>query len=153
MNHNKSIKHKTIVILTKLLRWLRITKPIQLNDNEIKWILICKHHLKDKYPSKSNWIETLKKPFEEIYGWNQDDDNNYNGYLECVFIRLFDIYTKIQLDQSGNNIHIKHILVSSFYKGISIDNELPIERAICALCGEISNTLYLLNGVPGYNLK
>jgi len=32
------------------------------------------------------------------------------------------------------NLQLKDIFNAAFYKGISNDSELPIERAICTLC-------------------
>lgn len=117
------------------------TKPlIVLNQYEKQWILLCKGQLKEKYPFKGRWHETLKPLFTEIYGWNPDEDNNYRDYLRGMFNKLLDIYLKIKDNWTIENGQLHEIFEAAFDKGISIDEELPIERAIHKLCGLIQCT-------------
>ena len=115
---------------------------IELDKYEKQWILLCKGHLNDKYPPRDSWVQTLKPLFLEIYGWDPDEDNNYHDYLNGMFNKLLDIHLKIKFDQSGTNLQLRGIFSAAFYKGISRDEELPIERAIAELCGLIQNNLF-----------
>ena len=127
---------------------------IQLDQYEKQWILLCKGHLKEKYPSKGYWHETLKPLFTEIYGWDPDEDNNYNDYLRGMFNKLLDLYLKIKGRWSDENGQLKEIFSAAFYKGISNNAELPIERAIHTLCGLIQNNMVLNeDGSKRYELK
>ena len=81
---------------------------VLLNKYEKLWVLLCKRQLK-KYPWNGSWVETLKPLFTEIYGWNPDEDNNYNDYLRGVFFKLLEIQLKICDDKSGNNVQLKEI--------------------------------------------
>lgn len=117
---------------------------IELDKNEKRWILLIKGQLdENEYPYKGKFIDIMKKMFFEIYGWNPDEDNNYHDYLRCIFNKLLDIHIKISDDKSSNNNQIKEIFKASFYKGISNDSELPIERAVEELCGIIQGTSVL----------
>ena len=138
-------------LLKRLLRFLRITKPIQLSKYDIQWIKLCKNHYEDKYPYKGSWAETLKPLFLEIYGWNPVDD--YYSYLNVIFNKLLELYLKIQYDQSGSNRKLKGVFGAAFYKSISREDELPIERAIAELCGLISCNLVIENGIHRYYLN
>ena len=124
---------------------------IILSDNEKRWIKLCKNHYKDKYPiDVYNWIDSLKPMFNEFYGW--DADEFYTDYLRCVFNRLLDIYLKIELDYSGSRTQLKSIFDSAFgYSTIRV-HELPIERAIAELCGQIQCNTVIDNGVQRYSL-
>lgn len=114
---------------------------IVLDKYEKQWILLIKGQLKDKYPyTGGTWVETLKPLFTEIYGWNPDEDNNYHDYLRGVFNKLLDIHLKIKDEWSDKNGQLKEVFFASFYKGFSNTEELPIERAICKLCGIIQCT-------------
>ena len=147
-------------IVNKFLQFIRIIKPIYLSKTDIKWIKMCKLHYFEggtnpesgKYSYKGNWTESLKPLFIEIYGWNPDEDNNYHDYLNCVFNKLLDIYLKIQLDQSRNNHQLRGLFSATFYRSISRDQELPIERAISNLCGQIQNNTVLYKGITRYYL-
>lgn len=126
---------------------------ITLDRNEKKWILLCKGQLREKYPFKGYWHETLKPLFTEIYGWNPDEDNNYHDYLNCIFSKLLDTYLKIKDDWSDENAQIKEIFGAAFYKGISCDEELPIERALHKICGLIQcNAIINPDGSKRYEL-
>jgi len=126
---------------------------IELTRTEKDWIKICKGHFKTKYPYKGEWTETMKPMFMEVYGWNPDEDNNYLDYLDCLFNKLLEIHLKIVDDQSGTNLQMRGIFEAAFYKGISRDQELPIERAIAELCGLIQcNTVIESNGEKRYEL-
>ena len=74
--------NKTI-IKAKILRWLRITKPIALTEQEVRWIKLIKGHYKKEYPSKGEWTENLKTMFDEVYGWSADE--YYRDFLNCIF--------------------------------------------------------------------
>lgn len=126
---------------------------IELDKYEKELILLCKLNLQDEYPLTGKWHETLKPWFTKIYGWNPDEDNNYRDYLRGMFNKLLDTYTKIQLDHSGSNALIKKVFSACFYKGISNDSELPIERGINALCSLIQNNRVFVDDVPRYDLK
>ena len=143
--------NKVKVFKAKLLRKLGITKDIPLTKYEKVWILLCKGQLEDKYPSKGEWIETLKGPYEEIYGWSPDE--HYNDFLMCMFNKLLEIHLKIKDDRSGSNLQLREVFYASFSKGFIRNQEQPIERAITELCGQIQNTLYLKDGVRRYSLE
>ena len=126
---------------------------ITLDKYEKKWILLCKGHLREKYPFKGTWHESLKSLFTEIYGWNPDEDNNYHDYLNCIFGKLLDTYLKIKDEWSNENAQLKEIFDAAFYKGISCDEELPIERAIHKICGLIQcNTVVNPDDTKRYEL-
>lgn len=110
---------------------------IILDQHEKELILICKGHFQEKYPFKGQWTETLKPIFKDYWGWDPDEDNNYNDYLRGAFNRLLDLYLKIKDDWTDCNGQLKDIFSAAFYKGICRDQELPIERAISTLCGLI----------------
>jgi len=142
---------KAKIIKAKLLRFLGITKPIVLTKQEIEWIKLCKGHYRDKYKTNArNWVDTVKPMFNEIYGW--DADEHRRDFLLCMFHKLLDIYLKIQYDQSGSNQHLKTIIGASFERTFTRDYELPIERCIAALCGEIQNNQVIENEVNRYYL-
>lgn len=128
-------------------------KPkIELNPNEVMWIKLFKGHSFDLYPFKESWIQTIKPLFIKLYGWNPDEDNNYYDYLNCIFDRLFDLYIKIEHTEIINS-SIKILFKCSHYKSISIDNELPIERAIIKLCGLIQGVDILnIDGSKRFNI-
>ena len=136
-----------------LLRYLCITSPIELDDSDIFWIKFCKLHYRNKYPRTGSWINSLKLPFEERYGWDPDEDNNYYQFLRCMFNRLLDLYLKIQEDQSGSNAQLKEIISASFIKSFQWSEELPIERVIVALCGQIQSNLVVEDGINRYYLN
>lgn len=125
---------------------------IELSNTDKRWIKLCKGHYKTQYPWQGEWVITIKPLFTELYGWNPDEDNNYHDYLNCLFNRLFDLYLKIQFDQSGHNQEIKNLFASSFYKTISNESELPIERAIHTLCGLIQFNQVIVDGKNRYEL-
>jgi len=116
---------------------------IILDKYEKQWILLIKGQLLEKYPHTGKWVENLKPLFTEIYGWNPDEDNNYNDYLRGMFNKLFDILLKIKEDWSGTNQQLKKVFYASFNKNMHRDDELPIERAISELCGLIQCTSVL----------
>mgnify|MGYP003607641092 CR=1 FL=1 len=113
---------------------------IELDKYEKQWILFCKGQLRGKYSYKGNWVESLKPMFTEIYGWNPDEDNNYNDYLNCIFKKLLSILMKINDNQSYINRQIEDVFFASFYKSFRDESELSIERAINSLCGLIGYT-------------
>ena len=126
---------------------------IQLGKTDKQWIKMCKLHYQDKYPRTGSWVNNLKPLFTEIYGWNPDEDKNYNDYLNCIFNRLLELYLKIAEDRSGNNRELRLIFDAAFSKSISREEELPIERAIAELCSIIQfNTVISENGEHRYEL-
>ena len=142
---------KTKIIFKKLIRWLHITKPIELSKTDKQWIKLCKFHYDKKYKTTHcNSIDRLKPMFEEIYGWSPNEF--YNEFLDCMFTRLLDLYLKIQYDRSGHNNNIKEIISSSFIKTVARDYEKPIERVISKLCSEIAWNTYAEDGIERYKL-
>jgi len=126
---------------------------IRLTEYEKQWIKLCKGQLQKKYPFTGKWVETLKPLFIEIYGWNPDENNQYVDYVTTIFSKLLDIHLKIVDDQSGSNHQLLGIFGTAFWKGISRDEELPIERAIAELCGLIQcNSVLEEDGTERYNL-
>lgn len=136
---------------------MEIKKPksipkLQLTFAEIEWIKLCKCHYEARYPVKAtNWIETLKPMFKEIYGYSPDE--HPQEFLDCMFNKLLDIYLKIKIDNSGTNQQLKEIFHQSFYQSIRRTYDLPIERAIAELCGLIQcNQVVMDDGVVRYEL-
>lgn len=127
---------------------------IHLTQPECDIIKLCKLHYKeDMYPLTGKWANTLKPLFKKIYGWDPDEDNNYGDYLNCVFNKLLEIHLKIQDDKSGNNRQLRGIFEAAFYKSISMDEDIPIERAISKLCGLIQgNSVMRDDGTERYKL-
>jgi len=126
---------------------------IQLDRTEKDIIRLCKGHFKEKYPFTGTWVETLKPLFIKVYGWNPNEDNNYLDFLDCIFNKLFQIHLKIVDDKSGTNLQLRQIFEAAFYKSITREDKLPIERAISELCGLIQcNTVVLEDGTLRYEL-
>jgi hypothetical protein len=114
---------------------------IELSNLEKDLVKLTKGHYSCEkcniYPFTGEWHNTIKPLFIKYYGWNPDEDNNYHDYLQCLFIRLFELNNKINDDRMNNGIQVMDIFKASFYKGISNDCELPIERAIQSVCAMI----------------
>jgi len=126
---------------------------IELSTTDKQWIKMCKLHFKDIYPLTGSWVNTLKPLFNKIYGWDPDDNENYNDYLNCIFNKLLDVYLKIADDRSGNNNQLRSIFNASFNKSISRTEERPIERCISELCGLIQcNTVIDDKGNERYKI-
>lgn len=123
----KNLRHR-------LLRWLGVTKPITLSEQELRWIKLLKGHYGEV---TGTWVETLKPTFNEIYGWSADE--YYDDFLDCMFKKLLEIYLKINDDRSGHNAQLKEVFYRSFNKTIYDQSDKPIERAIGALCSHIRN--------------
>ncbi len=123
---------------------------IELTKYEVKWIKHCKgHYSKDKFPSSDP--KKLMPLFEEIYGWSPKED--YNGFLECIFRKLLDIWLRIGQDGSNCNSMLNNIFAASFSKSVSRDQELPIERAISELISMIAFTTVIKeDGTKRFNL-
>lgn len=138
------------VFKAKLLRKLKITKPIELTKYEVQWIKLIKCHYDDKWPMTGDWVDNLKPLFREIYGYDPDD--HPNDYKDCIFTKLFDIYLKIQDDQSGNNMELKEIIRASFAKSFRRPYNEPIDRVISELCGQIQCNTVIENKVNRYYL-
>lgn len=110
---------------------------IQLTSFEKKWINLCKGNLQDKYPFTGEWSNTLRPLFVEIYGW---PDDNSNDYLHTLVEVLFDLYLKIADDKSGNNLQLKSLLNVAMFKTISYNSDSSIQRVIGKLCGLIQSS-------------
>ena len=139
------------LLFRRSLRYLCITKAIELSKSDIFWIRLCKLHFREKYPRTGSWIDNLKLPFEERYGWIPD--KHYNDFLDCIYKRLLDLHLKIQLDQSGSNLQLKEIISASFNKTYKWELELPIERVIVALCAQIQSNIVVEDGINRYYLN
>lgn len=145
------MESKKEIFKAKLLRFLRITRPIKLSKQEVEWVKLCKGHYKEKYRTNAkNWIDTLKPMFDEIYGWSSNE--HYDDFLDCMFNKLLDLYLKIQLDQSGSNQRLKEIINAASYKSFTREYDKPIERCIAELCGQIQCNQVVENGVHRYKL-
>jgi len=138
---------KRITILyQKLLRFIGITKPIQLDKFQVQIIKFCKGHYKDKYRTNANdWVRSFIPLFNDEYGY--DANENYKTYLKVLFNQLVDVYMKIRIDYSGSNVQIKELFDASFNRSFRRDYELPIERVIAELCGLIQNNVVIENGI------
>ncbi len=116
-------------ILKKVTK-IKVTKEdivepiIILSDADKKIIKFCKSNL----DSNKTFIECLKPLFIEIYGWNPDQDNNYQDYLNCIFRKLLYIYDKIDKYPK-----IDEIFTDTFNFDKNEDTKLPIEAAITSL--------------------
>jgi hypothetical protein len=155
---------KTLII--KLLVFLHIReKPnnnypfIKLTKYDKMWIKLCKNHYTEKYNiSASNWIDSLKPMFEEIYGYNPDE--HLGSFRKCIFNKLFKIASKVdnRLNANNDNLDFKsdillHLFYSTFTKSIVRDYELPIERGIAELCGHLQGVRVLnKDGSKRFNL-
>lgn len=100
----------------------------------------------------ATWAEKFKPLFVQIYGWGPPEDDDYQDYLNCLFQKLFEIYLKIQNDKSGTNLFLRNIFDAAFRKSISREEDLPIERAISALCGLIQMNEVIENKKYRYKL-
>ena len=61
---------------------------------------------------------------------------------------------KIKLDGSGDHhAQITEIITAGFYRNIRRDYELPIERVIAELVGQIQANEIMIDGIPRYNLN
>lgn len=118
---------------------------ILLTKPEKQIIKFCKGHYQKEYPYKGRWHESLKPLFTKIYGWNPDEDDNHSDYLNVLFNKLLDIFLKTKESESNLNANLKDVFGVCFYKGISFDEELPIERAIHKLCGLIQGVAIIDN--------
>lgn len=126
---------------------------IILEKTEKQWIKLCKGYYQHDYPFIGSWVKNLKPLFIKIYGWDPDEDNNYNSYLNCIFEKLFEIYLKIYKDLPTYELNLKKIFEASFYKSISRNEESPIERSISMLCALIQgNKIFDENGIKRYEL-
>ncbi len=144
-------KDKKKILKAKLLRWLGITKLIELSEQERRWIKLLKGHYKKEYPYKGHeWTDVLKPMFNEVYGWTAEE--HYQDFLNCMFNKLLEIHLKIKDEQSGYERQLGCIFSASFYKSISREQEQPIERAISELCGLIQCTTVIENEIPRFIL-
>jgi len=60
---------------------------------------------------------------------------------------------KIQLDNSGSNYQLKSIIGASFEQNIVRNYEIPIERVIAELCGQIRCNAVIVEGKHRYFLN
>jgi len=139
-------------IKAKVFRYLHLTKPMILDDYDLIWIRFCKGKYDKTFDYRTKhitWIDPLKPLYQEIYGI---DPNEYpREFRECMFSKLLDVYFRIKLDESGHDHQIKKLMHASFTKGISRDQELPIERTIAELCGLIQCTAVIKDGVHRFD--
>lgn len=146
-------KDKRKILITKLLRWLGITKPIELSAQERRWIKLLKGHYNQEYhlysKGRREWPDVLKPMFNEVYGWSAEE--HYQDFLNCMFSKLLSIHLKIKDEQSGYERQLENVFFASFYKSIS-RQEQPIERAISELCSLIQCTIVIKDGVPRFIL-
>lgn len=145
------MENKRKQIYAKTLRFLGLTKPIELDKYEKKWIKLIKgHYRKDPaYAYKGNeWTDILKPMFDEMYGWSSEE--HYGDFLGCIFRKLLSIYLKIADDNRPIDSQLSDIFCSSFSKGLIRNQDLPIERAISELCGQIQCNTVIENGVDRY---
>ena len=124
---------------------------IQLSEAEIKLIRITKGYYRKEFPFKGSWVVTMKPLFEEIYGWNPNDD--ITGYKHVLFVKLLDIYLKIQNDGSGSHQELKGIFYASFHKSFSRTERSGIDRAISELCGLLQCNQVIVDDVMRYDLE
>ena len=137
-------------LLSKILNWLSPPKLIELSEAEKILIKFTKMHYKEIYPTRYGWVEGLKPIHSEIYGW--DADEHYRDFLRCMFQKLFDTYMKIRQDGSGHDWDIKKIFNAAFEQSPVRMDDLPIERAICELCGLLQSSVVVENGVQRFDL-
>jgi hypothetical protein len=115
------------------------------------WIKLIKGHYKEeRYINAKNWIETLQPMFDEIYGYSSKE--YYNDFLDCMFLKLLEIHLLIKDDRSGHNLQLKELFNASFKRSFSREYDLPIERTIAELCGQIQFTVVIENGVERFKL-
>lgn len=127
---------------------------IELSKVEKRLILLIKGQLQDEFPFTGSWCKTLSPFSIELWGWDANEDNNYNDYLRGIFNFLLKLYIKIEFNQSGDPLYyISGIFYASFNKSISRDSDLPIERAISELCGLIQCNTVIDKGVERYSLN
>ena len=127
---------------------------IELTKSEKRLILLCKGQLREEFPFNGNWAKTIAPFCIELFGWDANEDDNYNDYLRGIFNYLLKLYLKIELNQSGDPIHyLSGVFYASFNKSISRDDDLPIERAISELCALIQTNPIFDNGFERYQLN
>lgn len=128
---------------------------IQLSKSEKRLILLIKGNLQEEYPFIESWPKTLSNFSIELWGWDANEDNNYNDFLRGIFNVLLKTFLKIENNRSGDPIHyLSQVFYASFNKTIARDSDLPIERAISELCGLIQCTEFLdNNGEPRFDLE
>lgn len=132
-------------LIKHIKEWYRIKylhKEIPLTNYEKKWILLCKGHFNDKYEiNATNWIDSLKPMFEEIYGYSPEEKPE--DFRRCICNKLLDIWVKVKEDYSGSNVWLKDLFSASFSRSFKRDYESPIDRVIAELCGQLQCTLII----------
>lgn len=147
------LSHYTITNYLKKEKPIKQDKnkyPIPLTEQEVKWIKLLKGHYKDYYKYRykgTEWTDVLKPMFEDIYGYSPDE--HYSDFLDCMFSKLLDIHFKIS---DNNQTELRGVFNASFYKRISRQQELPIERAISELCGIIQGNIVVDGDTVRYKL-
>lgn len=116
---------------------------INLSETDREWIKLCKGHLQAKYPFTGKWANTLKPLFNDIYGWHPDDGDNYYQYLNVMFFKLLEIYQIIADDNTNLKNQMRGLFEDVFYKSVSRQDELPVERGIASLCALIQGNRVL----------
>lgn len=116
-------------------------KNLTKNDKTI--IKFCKGLLKEKYPFKERWHESLVPVMKDLGYYDQ------NQFLNVTFNVLFDIFDKIYKNEDDYGLHIKEIFSYAFFYQLSLESYLPIEKGITKLCQLIQQApLYNWRGDP-----
>lgn len=138
-------------LIKKILRFLKINKPIHLSDFEIELLNRIKGWNSDKYPYAGEWIDTLKPLWYKHMGWNPDEW--YKDYQVGLYDKLLTLYLKIYKDHSGNNILLKEIITDGLYPSIIRPQTEPYDRIIASLCGHLQIIEVYNNGIKRFNNK
>lgn len=108
-------------------------QKIKLTKYEKKLIRLCKG--KHPYKSDGTILNLIKKYYKSVYAL--DPEEYYQDCLQCMFMKLFNTYMKIRDWGGTENADVIDVFNAAFRKGIVRDQELPIERAIAELYGQI----------------
>ena len=125
---------------------------IVLSRNDKRWVLLCKSHFEHDFKLNETWLNKFKPLFNEIYGWDPDEDENYQDFLNCLFNKLLDIFMVINDDQSLNNTLLKDLFDAAFYIRPGLSNDSPLERTILKLRSLIAHNTVTKDGVDRYDL-
>jgi len=127
--------------------------PIELTMYEKAWIKFSKGHFKDMLRTDaSSWVESAKPLFKQIYGWDPDEGNNMKDFRSCLFNKLYSIHYKIAEGAWSRERVTLDVFKQAFSHTERRDYDLPIERAIAELLGEIKCNTVIEDGFHRYNL-
>jgi len=111
-------------------------KKIELTKYDKKIIRLCKGM--HPYKKGGTIIDLMKRYYKSHYAIDPDE---YTGWKGVMFDKLFSVFMKIRENNgSMNHMDISHVFFASFEKGLSRDQEEPVERAIAELYGQIQGT-------------